>query len=151
MASLENKVKLKIEFSLTVKYPCQLVKSFSFPVYLQMPSGITHSSHTHQPHFSSSPYTNLNSTHIPTPSSDCPAKPRLAQIMPPPLPRSRRPIVQIVPPHRLPLFSLFFLNSSSPFCSTSPIWSPPSSSTLISLFSDLSLFPSISHFLLLLP
>ena len=58
-------------------------------------------SHTHQPHFSSSPRTNLNSTHSPMPSSGLPAKPKPAQIVPPPLPRSRH-TTEIAPtqPHR---------------------------------------------------
>ena len=42
---------------------------------------ITLLSHTHQPHFSSVPCTNLNSTHSPAPSSGRPAKPMLAQIV----------------------------------------------------------------------
>ena len=54
------------------------------------PTNYTPLTHTHQPHFSSNPRTTLNSTHSPTPSSDHPAKPRPAQIVLPPLPRSCR-------------------------------------------------------------
>ena len=46
LAPLENIVKLKIEFSLTVKYPSQPVKSFQFSFYLQVVFGFSHSSHT---------------------------------------------------------------------------------------------------------
>ena len=63
---------------MTENIPCQPVKSFPFLFYLQsFPELLTpHTllSHTHQPHFSSSPCTNLNSTHSSMPSSGRPAK-----------------------------------------------------------------------------
>jgi len=46
LASLENTVKLKIEFSLTVKLATQPVKSFQPSFYLQFISVFPHSSHT---------------------------------------------------------------------------------------------------------
>ena len=64
---------------MTENIPCQPVKSFPFLFYLQsFPELLTpHTllSHMHQPHFSSSPCTNLNSTHSSKPSSGRPAKP----------------------------------------------------------------------------
>ena len=58
-----------------------------------------------------------------------PSQALAAQIVPPPPPRSRRPTAQIAPT-KLPPISLFFLNSSSPSYSMSPIWPPPTTSPL---------------------
>ena len=102
-------VKCKINYTLTVKSPTSVVKPMQPSFYLQMNSRIhrqrqrvsssprTHQpitllSHTHQSHFSSNPCTTLNSTHSPMPSSGRPAKPRPAQIIPPPPPKSRHTI-----------------------------------------------------------
>ena len=58
-----------------------------------------------------------------------PSQATAAQIVSPPPPKSRRPTAEIVPA-KLPPFSLFFLNSSSPSCSKSLIWPPPTTSPL---------------------
>ena len=70
--------------------------------------GITHSSHTplthtHQPHFSSNPRTNLNSTHNLMASSGRQTKPRPTQIVPPPplpLLLKSRHTTKIAPQHQ---------------------------------------------------
>ena len=107
MALTKNMVKCKINYTLTVKSPTSVVKPMQPSFYLQMNSRIhrqrqrvsssprTHQpitllSHTHQSHFSSNPCTTLNSTHSPMPSSGRPAKPRPAQIIPPPPPKSHQ-------------------------------------------------------------
>ena len=65
MAPLENTIKLKIEFSLIIKYTSQAVNSFQDSFYLQLVSIIFHSSHTPQTvqiplqaHLNSTPRTN---------------------------------------------------------------------------------------------
>ena len=129
------------------------VPIFTFKCFLELLTPHTLLSHMHQPHFSSNPRTNLNSTHSLTPSQ---GQPRSCHPL--------HPNHTAPPPHCLLLFSLFFLNSSSPSCSTSPIWPPLTTSPLHSTpkptrsgcrrppSTSISLFPSISHsFLLFLP
>ena len=66
------------------------VPIFTFKCFPKLLTPHTLLSHTHQPHFSSSPRTNLNSTLSSMPSSDRLAKSRPAQIVPP-LPRPLHP------------------------------------------------------------
>ena len=65
LVPLENTIKLKIKFSLIIKYTSQAVNSFQDSFYLQLVSIIFHSSHTPQTvwiplqaHLNSTPCTN---------------------------------------------------------------------------------------------
>ena len=87
-------------------------------------SPLNHFQTPHSKRESSSTLLTRSKTHFQAHLSQAQASPdRAAPIATPP--------TQIMPHHRLdhvlaklPLFSLFFLNSSSPSCSTLPIWPP---------------------------